>query len=285
MSSRKKDHVPRYIRNEQGEPMAVTDESVIELPGLSVHLRSSARTDVGAVRTVNEDTFVVHPPLYLVADGMGGHAKGDLASQTAAQVFTTGVGERTPSSPEHILDTIRDANKAVRGLSGADATGVGVSGTTLAGMALVDAGDGVNCEWMLFNIGDSRIYEWNGQDLVQLSVDHSAVQELVNAGVITEEEAVRHPDRNVITRAMGADENVHADTWFIPALGHHVFLLCSDGVSKELSNEDMVSLLAEYGGQDDIADRLVNRAVEHGGHDNATVIVVEADVDPLFTVR
>ena len=125
----------------------------------------------------------------------------------------------------------------MRALSDEGEEGTAVAGTTLTGVALVDAGDGAGFHWMVFNIGDSRVYAWDGRTLEQLSVDHSAVQELVDAGLISAEDAERHPDRNVITRAIGADEVVDPDVWLIPATGRQVFLICSDGLSKEVDDD------------------------------------------------
>ncbi len=165
----------------------------------------------------------------------------------------------------------------MRALSDEGEEGTAVAGTTLTGVALVDAGDGAGFHWMVFNIGDSRVYSWDGRTLEQLSVDHSAVQELVDAGLLRAEDAERHPDRNVITRAIGADEVVDPDVWFIPATGRQVFLICSDGLSKEVDDEQLADILAgDTGHAAGLAGELVDAALEHGGRDNVTVIVVES---------
>ncbi|QTX06341.1 serine/threonine-protein phosphatase [Agromyces archimandritae] len=218
-------------------------------------------------------------PVYLVADGMGGHARGDAASRTVVETFTRHIERGTTSTPERVLDAIHTANDGVRALSGLGEEGTAVAGTTLVGVALVDTGDGASFHWMVFNIGDSRIYGWDGRRLAQLSVDHSAVQELVDAGVIRPEEAERHPERNVITRALGADDVVDPDIWLIPAEGRQVFLICSDGLTKELSDESIAAILAgDAEHPAGMAGRLVEAAIEHGGRDNVTAVVVESTI-------
>ena len=259
--------------------MSADGEDVVALPRGSAVIAHSAQSDVGRVRSVNEDSFLAEAPVFLVADGMGGHARGDAASRTVVETFRKHLEAGRPSSPEQVLDAIHSSNEAVRALSDEGEEGTAVAGTTLTGVALVDAGDGAGFHWMVFNIGDSRVYEWDGRTLEQLSVDHSAVQELVDAGLIRPDEAERHPDRNVITRAIGADDVVDPDVWLIPATGRQVFLICSDGLSKEVDDERLASILAgDTGHAAGLAGELVEAALEHGGRDNVTVIVVESDL-------
>jgi len=141
--------------------------------------------------------------------------------------------------------------------------------------------------WMVFNIGDSRTYSWDGRQLRQVSVDHSAVQELVDLGQITRREADRHPDRNIVTRAIGADDSVDADVWLIPVAGRQTFLLCSDGLTKELTDDEISRIIVFHGAQEKrtsgatpitLAERLVSAAVAAGGSDNVTVVVVESEL-------
>ncbi|TFC40988.1 serine/threonine-protein phosphatase [Cryobacterium sp. TMT1-21] len=258
-------------------------EIEIVLPASRARFVFSARTDVGRERKINEDSFLAQSPIFLVADGMGGHAHGDVASQTVVRVFDEHIARDTPSTPERILDAIHSSNDAVRDLSAVDDYGTAVSGTTLAGVAFVDAGDDVGFHWMAFNIGDSRVYTWDGRTLTQLSVDHSAVQEMVDAGLISAVEAEHHPERNVITRAIGADESVDADVWLLPARGRHSFLICSDGLTKELGTSEIARLLAAYDGtaetERSLADVLVDAALARGGHDNVTVVYIESVLD------
>ena len=262
--------------------MAVNGENAITLGTSVLQVRSGASSDVGRVRKINEDSYLAGSPVYFVADGMGGHAHGDAASQTVIRVFTDHIEENLPSTPERILDAIHSSNDAVRDLSSDDDFGTAISGTTLAGVAVVDAGDGIGFHWMAYNVGDSRIYTWDGTALTQLSVDHSAVQEMIEAGLIKAADAEKHPVRNVITRAIGADEFVDADVWLQPATGTHTFLICSDGLTKELSVREMTAVLAGHAGRDDLgslADDLVAAALAKGGRDNVTVVLVESTLE------
>ncbi len=259
--------------------MSVDGEGIVALPRGAAVIAHSAQSDVGRVRSVNEDSFLAEAPVYLVADGMGGHARGDAASRAVVETFRRHLEPGRPSSPEQVLDAIHSSNDAVRALSEEGEEGTAVAGTTLTGVALVDAGDGAGFHWMVFNVGDSRVYAWDGRRLAQLSVDHSAVQELVDAGLIRADEAERHPDRNVITRALGADEVVEPDIWLIPATGRQVFLICSDGLSKEVDDEQLAEILAgDTGHAAGLAGELVGAALEHGGRDNVTAIVVESEL-------
>ncbi|MFC6355181.1 PP2C family protein-serine/threonine phosphatase [Luethyella okanaganae] len=261
--------------------MAENGDVEMTLSAYRAHVRFGARTDVGAVRAANEDSILAAMPVFLVADGMGGHARGELASQTVVRVFTEHLAADVPSTPERVLDAIHSANDAVRDLNDVGDVGTAVAGTTLAGVALVDTGEG-GYRWMAFNVGDSRVYTWDGRVLGQLSVDHSAVQELVDAGLISEADAERHPERNVITRAIGAEESVDIDLWLIPADGRSGFLVCSDGLSKELDRGEIERVLTN--GQDSselgaIADELVERALASGGRDNISVVLVESTIE------
>jgi len=233
---------------------------------------ASGVTDVGRVRGVNEDSFVIAPPLFLVADGMGGHTRGDVASRTAAQILRERLGDREPQSPDEVLAAIRAANDAVRALGRDEADQL--SGTTLVGVALVGVGE--SRHWMVFNVGDSRLYSWDGRTLRQLSVDHSVVQELLDAGEIDVELAAIHPERNVITRAIGAEDEVDVDVWLLPLGGRQTFLICSDGLTKELDDGAIAATLARLGPEDDAAEALVAAALAVGGHDNVTVVRVDA---------
>jgi serine/threonine protein phosphatase PrpC len=260
--------------------MAPSGEINMMLPSGPVRFLFSAHSDVGLERKINEDSLLAHAPVFLVADGMGGHAHGDAASQTVARVFDEHIERGVPSTPERILDAIHSSNDAVRDISTVDDFGTAVSGTTLAGVAFVDAGDDVGFHWMVFNVGDSRVYSWDGDELAQVSVDHSAVQEMVDAGLISAEAAEQHPERNVITRAIGADEFVDADVWLLPATGRHAFLVCSDGLTKELAAAEIAGLLTASAesveAERSIAEVLVAAALAKGGHDNVTVVYVES---------
>ncbi len=244
-----------------------------------VRLRYEGTSDIGAVRAANEDSFLAAPPFWIVADGMGGHAHGDLASRSAVEVFDR-LRAEGPVGARAVLGAVKDANTAVVGLR-TDT----ISGTTLTGVAIVDV-DGAGPHWMAFNVGDSRTYSWDGRLLVQQSIDHSAVQELVAAGVIAPEEAAGHPQRNVVTRALGAEAEVDPDIWLLPLRGRQMFLLCSDGLTKELSDEEIARIIVFHDQQASrepdgptLAERLVGAAVAAGGRDNVTVVIVESTVE------
>lgn len=246
---------------------------------VAVQLRYEGASHVGAVRAANEDSFLAAPPFWIVADGMGGHAHGDLASRSAVEVFDR-LRVEGPVGARAVLGAVKDANTAVVGLR-TDT----ISGTTLTGVAIVDV-DGAGPHWMAFNVGDSRTYSWDGRVLVQQSIDHSAVQELVAAGVIAPEEAAGHPQRNVVTRALGAEAEVDPDIWLLPLRGRQTFLLCSDGLTKELSDEEISRIIVFHDQQASrepdgptLAERLVGAAVAAGGRDNVTVVIVESTVE------
>lgn len=231
-------------------------------------------SDTGAVRHVNEDSALAEDPVFVVADGMGGHARGDLASRTAVESLARTLQPGSRPTPDEVIRAIDEANAAVRALSGVDESGPAVAGTTLTGIVRVRVPELAAEQWMVVNVGDSRVYSWDGERLRQLTVDHSAVQELVDAGLITEVQAAIHPERNVITRALGAEDFVDADFELIAEEGRQVFLICSDGLTRELSDRRIAEVLTA--GHPDPAAALVDAANEAGGHDNITVILVES---------
>jgi serine/threonine protein phosphatase PrpC len=259
----------------------VTDARTISIGGRRIDVSWAARTDVGSVRAVNEDGLLADPPVWLVADGMGGHAFGDRASATLVETFGELTGEE-PLTRDLIVGAVDASNDAIGDLvTGEDPPGT-VAGTTLAGVALVRTEDG-DPLWMVFNVGDSRVYAWTDGRLQQVTVDHSAVQELVDQGRMTRAEAERSPVRNLITRAVGSQDEVRADEWLLPIAPHQVFLICSDGLTKELDDPAIAGVLqlahADGGGVDRAADALVAQALASGGRDNVTVVVIEAASD------
>lgn len=256
-------------------------ESTIALPTGGLRLAVSARTDVGRVRKVNEDALLVGPALFAVADGMGGHARGDLASAAAVETLQRFHPDASVVTVDEVFGIVGEANDAVRHLD----VGGALCGTTLSGLTLAENEATRAVEWALFNVGDSRVYRWHDAQLVQLSVDHSAVQELVDAGFITREQAEQHPDRNIVTRALGADDIVDADVWTLPILSEASYLICSDGLTKELSDDRLALLFGRRDAKEwlreDFASFLVQEAVEAGGRDNVSAIVIDA----VFTPR
>jgi serine/threonine protein phosphatase PrpC len=259
----------------------VTEARSIAIGGRRIDVSWAARTDVGSVRAVNEDGLLADPPVWLVADGMGGHAFGDRASATLVETFG-GLSGEGPLTRDLIVGAVDASNDAIGDLiTGEDPPGT-VAGTTLAGVALVRTDDG-DPLWMVFNVGDSRVYAWTDGRLQQVTVDHSAVQELVDQGRMTRAEAERSPVRNLITRAVGSHDEVRADEWLLPIAPHQVFLICSDGLTKELDDGAIAGVLqlthADGGGVDRAADALVAQALASGGRDNVTVVVIEAASD------
>jgi protein phosphatase len=226
-----------------------------------------AATSVGQVRKVNEDSLLVSPPLFAVADGMGGHGSGDLASGLAIETVKSAAHVR-PLSEDRVLAALESANRAIVTYEG----GRGM-GTTIAGLALVETSGGDRL--MVFNVGDSRVYRLSAGSMLQVTRDHSEVQELVEAGVITRDEARVHPRRNIVTRALGTSPASRPDRWLLPATGGDRYMVCSDGLYSEVSDERIAALLKAAGTPQAVAEALVAAAEAAGGHDNITVIVID----------
>ena len=234
-----------------------------------IQLTWGARSDIGLRRRANEDALIAEFPVFLVADGMGGHDAGDVASESALSAFRPLVG-RSAVSIQEVDAAFRAAVRAVETIEAHKAS----AGTTISGVA-VSEHDGV-CYWLVINIGDSRTYRLSGGALEQISVDHSAVQELIDAGQISPDDAERHPERHVITKAVGAGSRAEPDYWLIPAGAGDRLLICSDGLSKEVGSQEIAQALREELSPEVAADRLVRQALLHGGRDNVTVIVIDA---------
>jgi protein phosphatase len=235
-----------------------------------IRFSHGAATSVGRVRQVNEDRFLAVPPLFVVADGMGGHGSGDVASTIAIEEMAACAALR-PLFTEAVLTALEQANRHI--IERHSETRMGTTVTGLAGLETA-GGDHL----MVFNIGDSRVYRLAGHRLEQLTVDHSEVQELVLAGVITREQARTHPRRNVVTRALGSESGMLPDHWLLPAISGDRYLICSDGLFSELPDDAILPLLAA-GVPQQAAETLVAAACDAGGHDNVTVVVVDIDAD------
>ena len=234
-------------------------------------LRSGSATDVGRVRRVNQDLPLEAPNLFAVADGMGGHVGGEVAAQVAVDALLR-VFSREPTKAG-LEDAFSKANRAVWQES-QDHSELRGMGTTLAAVALVGDEEGRDT-LALANVGDSRAYLFSEGHLVQITADHSLAEERMRHGEITEEEAAVHPQRHILTRALGISSEVETDMWELQLRPGDRVLLCSDGLSNELTNEEMAEVLATVPDPGEAAHQLVDVANEHGGSDNITAVVVD----------
>ena len=237
-------------------------------------LRSGSATDVGRVRTVNQDLALERPNLYAVADGMGGHVGGEVAARVAVETLEQAF-ERV-STVDGLRDAFSEANAAVWHESQANADLRGM-GTTLTAMALV-GGTGGRDVLALANVGDSRAYVFSGDELIQVTDDHSLAEERMRHGEMTEAEAAVHPQRHILTRALGVGAEVDADMWELELHSGDRVLLCSDGLSNEVGTDEMADVLRTADDPEEAARRLVGAANEYGGADNITVVVVDVQV-------
>jgi len=239
-------------------------------------LKHGVATDTGNVRPQNEDAYVTSEQLFAVADGMGGHNAGEVASALATSLLLERAAGQT-LTPEWFVDAITVINRTIHE-SAAESTERRGMGTTICALALVQPQEESSepQQVALANVGDSRIYLARSGTFRQLSVDHSYVQELVTEGLITEEEARVHPRRNIVTRALGIDDRVAVDSWLIPLFSGDRFILCSDGLVDEVPTADIAALAAQQKEPQIIADALVALAKRNGGRDNITVVVVDA---------
>ncbi|OZB80064.1 protein phosphatase 2C domain-containing protein [Microbacterium sp. 13-71-7] len=232
--------------------------------------RVGAATDTGLKRAHNEDSHLAQAPLFLVADGMGGHQAGDRASMMVVREFQALLG-RSVLTIDDVGFALAHARAAVEAIAHDGSAG---AGTTLSGVAIAEV-DGSGY-WLAMNIGDSRTYRYAHRALEQISVDHSVVQELIDAGELGASEARHDRRRNIITRAIGAGSTGEADFWMIPAAAGDRILICSDGLSSEVDDQELSEMLAIFEDPQAAAERLVARALELGGRDNVTAVVVDA---------
>ncbi|MCL2514552.1 MAG: protein phosphatase 2C domain-containing protein [Microbacteriaceae bacterium] len=237
--------------------------------GARITLSWSAASDRGHRRAVNEDSLLARAPIFAVADGMGGHEAGDFASAAVITRLAEQLGRGFLDAGE-ISDALRAAVEDMT--KGVGMTDLG-TGTTVTGLALtLHQGDAY---WLVFNIGDSRVYQLQDERLHQLTIDHSIVQQLLDRGLITPSEAEVHPHANVITRAVGFNEDPVPDFWLIPIVAGSRLLVCSDGLTKELTEHGIRHFLTIGTSAADAASRLMDAALGNGGRDNVSVIVVD----------
>ena len=233
-------------------------------------------SDTGRRRRRNEDNYVVAPPLFGVADGMGGAQAGEVASKLAASALEGGTTEDL-GGPARVEALIQEANRRIFDRASTDPTASGM-GTTMT-VALVEG-----MRVVIGHVGDSRAYLVRGDSMEQLTEDHSLVNELVKSGKLTEEEAHIHPQRSVITRAVGTDPNVDVDAFTIDAEDGDVFLICSDGLTDMVGDVDILELVDRNRGDLEKAVRsLVQFANKEGGEDNITAVAfsISADSEPV----
>lgn len=232
-----------------------------------------AASDTGALRLQNEDAFLAEENIFVVADGMGGHNAGEVASAMATtmlgQARKSGIADAT-----QLAKIIEQINHSIYQAS-ADQTDQRGMGTTVTVLAMTTSKDSSELSATVANIGDSRTYLLREGEFRQVTIDHSYVQDLVSQGLITREEARTHARRNIVTRALGIEPTVAVDTWTLPLIDGDRFVLCSDGLVDEVTDEKIKECVAQKIEPQKIADQLVSIANSNGGRDNITVIVVD----------
>jgi protein phosphatase len=236
-------------------------------------LRSGSATDTGLVRSVNQDLAMESPNLFAVADGMGGHAGGEVAARMAIDTVTSAFG-RHPTGAG-LAEAVVEANNVVwqHSLDNPELRGMGTT-VTAVGLVNEEGGDVL----ALVNVGDSRSYRFHDGELTQLTVDHSLAEEMVRSGELTSAEAKMHPHRHILTRALGVSADVNIDLWRIRPVRGDRFLLCSDGLTNELDTSQISEVLSSIGDPQEAAALLVQAARTHGGSDNITAVVVDVVV-------
>lgn len=238
-----------------------------------LHWSSASRSDIGRVRLINEDACLDLPErrVWAVADGMGGHAAGDVASRMVVEALERlAVSDRLVNLVADARERLQEVNSRLR--AEALARQAGTIGTTVVLLLACDR------QCALLWAGDSRIYLYRDGRLMQLTRDHSHVEELRSQGYLSDEAAARFPAPHLITRAVGAEDRLDLDEDIVEVDDRDMFLLCSDGVSNELGNEDIASALAG-GDCRQASDALVDMALQRGGRDNISAIVIRAQ-DP-----
>ena len=222
-------------------------------------------TDVGRQRQGNEDNYLEQPPLFAVADGMGGARAGEVASKIAVEMLADSAP--ADGSPErHLAEVTKEANRQIYEKAQADSELAGM-GTTLTA-ALV-----TGREVAIGHVGDSRLYRFRDGELERLTQDHSLVEEFVRQGKLTPEEAENHPQRSIITRALGPEPDVEVETYTHAGRAGDVYLICSDGLTGMVPEPRIAEILSESGSLDQAAHRLIEEANENGGKDNITAVL------------
>jgi len=233
---------------------------------------SFAKSDTGRQRRSNEDSYFERAPVFAVADGMGGARAGEVASRMVVELLDEGLPDGG-SDEERLAERVREANARIHERAASDTDRAGM-GTTLTAACVGDHSVAIA------HVGDSRAYRMRDGELEQITRDHSLVGELVRRGKLTEAEAEDHPQRSVITRALGPEATVDVDTWSYPAQAGDVFLLCSDGLTSMVPEEQIADQLRGASSLKEAGRRLIEEANERGGRDNITVVLFTLeDVD------
>ena len=245
---------------------------VAQLPdGGSLTLSWAALTDVGLHRSHNEDSYVVRYPVFAVADGMGGHSAGDFASARVVARLAELAG-RDPIDPVEVDHALRRATDDIIPMSELSPRGIGM---TVTGVVVATVADGVAL--VVFNVGDSRTYAWHDGALRRVTVDHSVVQNYLDAGLITAEQAEAHPDSNIITRAIGFEADPESETFVVPLEAGTRILVCSDGLTRELGDAELATILGASDSPQDTVAALLDSALGHEGRDNITAVILDVD--------
>ena len=249
-------------------PDVTTRFHTVELPDGPLELSWAAVTDVGRRRETNQDAVLAQYPLFIIADGMGGHIGGEIASsRTVARMQS--VAGSAKITPREIEKAIKLAVRDIASHPGSTDDG---TGTTLTGVYLDVSG--LVPHWVTLNIGDSRVYLLRDGRIAQVTTDHSVVQELIAAGRLSPEEAESHPYGNVITRAVGPSDHVKPDYVRLDVVEGDRFVICSDGLTKELTDYGIQHFLGEHPDAADAVEAMLDAALENGGRDNVSIIVL-----------
>ncbi len=235
-------------------------------------------SDIGCIRSLNEDSFCIYgldeekiPGFCVLSDGMGGHNAGEVASQKTVQFIAESLMELMPvekdTIPKDMKKAVQDANEGVFQMASANQSQQGMGATLVFAVVLEE-------EIYIANVGDSRAYAYRSGELLQITKDHSVVEEMMANGSITPEEARVHPQRNIITRAIGTDPAVEPDLFEYDYMPGDILLLCSDGLSGMVDDDEMIRILEEHESAKQTVSALIDAAKEHGGQDNITAICI-----------
>ncbi|BFM24065.1 serine/threonine protein phosphatase PrpC [Microbacterium testaceum] len=250
-------------------PEVTTHTRTVSLDGATLDLSWAASTDTGRRREVNQDAVLAEYPLFVVADGMGGHLGGEIASASTVDRLRAVVDNQSVSTK----NIEKALSRAVKDIVAHPETTDEGTGTTLTGLYLETHTE--EPHWVTLNIGDSRVYLLRDGEIVQVTTDHSVVQELIAAGRLSPEEAENHPYGNVITRAVGPSDSVKPDYLRLDVLDGDRFVICSDGLTKELTDFGIRHFLDNNADPAAAVEAMMAAALENGGRDNITIVVLD----------